>query len=68
MRYLYRRGKDARRRVMHLCGYNPWTGKPTMAALCGRDGRFDTTSNVPFGLRTCKDCIAQVEQQGGEGQ
>lgn len=56
MRYLYRRGKGATTRVMHLCGYDPRTGEPTMMPLCGYPQRFDTTSNVPWGQRTCKRC------------
>lgn len=31
MRYLYRRGRGAKRRVMHMCGYDPITGEPTIA-------------------------------------
>lgn len=58
MRYLYRRGHGARRRVMHLTGYDPRTGKPTMEALCGFRYPFNTTSNVPWGQRTCKRCSA----------
>lgn len=60
MRYLYRRGQGARRRVMHLCGYDPMTGQPTMRALCGSPQDFDTTCNLPLGGRTCKRCSAKV--------
>lgn len=56
MRYLYRRGPGARRRVMHLCGYDPRTGKPTMVPLCGSTYGFDTTCNLPLGQRVCKTC------------
>lgn len=56
MRYLYRRGKGARDRVMHLCGYDQRTGEPTMIPLCGYPQRFDTTCNLPLGGRTCKRC------------
>lgn len=54
MRYLYQRGK--RRRVMHLCGYDPRSGEPTMQPLCGIRLALDTTINVPLGRRTCKNC------------
>lgn len=60
MRFLYRRGQGARRRVMHLCGYDPRTGDPTMEPLCGIRQRFDTTCNLPLGQRTCKRCKAAV--------
>lgn len=59
MRYLYRRGHGAKRRVMHLCGYDGRTGEPTMQPLCGIDYPLDTTSNVPWGLAVCKRCRAQ---------
>ncbi len=42
---------------MHLCGYDPRTGQPTMLPLCGYPQRYDTTSNVPWGQRTCKRCL-----------
>lgn len=54
--FLYRRGRGARRRVMHLCGYDPMTGKPTMVPLCGIHQPFNTTCNLPLGQRTCKRC------------
>jgi hypothetical protein len=41
---------------MHLCGYNPNTGQPTMVALCGIRQSFNTTCNFPLGQRTCKRC------------
>ena len=64
MRYLYRRGRGARFRVMHLCGYDWRTGEPTMIPLCGR--RYlglNTTINVPLGSRVCKDC-ARIADEG----
>lgn len=62
MRFLYQRGTGARRRVMHLTGYDPRTGEPTMHAICGAHRAFDTTSNVPFGRPICKRCeeVAQT--------
>lgn len=58
MRYLYKRGKGARRRVLHLCGYDNRTGLPSMRPICGRVRLpFDTTSNVPFGHRVCRYCV-----------
>jgi hypothetical protein len=59
MRYLYKRGKGAKRRVMHLCGYDPRTGQPTMDPLCRQGagwGLFDTTCNFPLGQPVCKRC------------
>lgn len=58
MRFLYKRGKGARRRVMHLCGFDPRTGQPTMRPLCGIALDFDTTINLPLGQRRCKRCEA----------
>ncbi|MBO0813614.1 MAG: hypothetical protein J2P30_00445 [Actinobacteria bacterium] len=58
MRYLYRFAPGARRRVMHLTGFDPMTGKPTMQALCGLRYPFNTTINVPLGQRVCKRCRA----------
>ena len=57
MRYLYKRGAGARRRVMHLTPFDPWTGEPTMRPLCGSSLRFDTTCNLPLGGRVCKNCL-----------
>lgn len=58
MRYLYQSGRGAKRRVMHLCGYDPRTGEPTMWPICGRSGGldFNTTCNFPLGLKVCKRC------------
>ena len=58
MRYLYRRGYGARRRVMHLTLFDPRTGEPTMVPLCGINQQFDTTCNLPLGQRACKRCRA----------
>jgi hypothetical protein len=58
MRFLFKRGRGARRRVVHLCAFDAKTGEPTMQPLCGRDGGvvFDTTSNVPWAKPICKRC------------
>ena len=56
MTFLYRRGKGARRRVMHICGHDFWTGKATFIPLCGDKHEFDTTCNWPLGHRICKRC------------
>ena len=61
MRFIYRRGNGARRRVMHLCGYNAATGKPTMVPLCGIKQEFNTSCNLPLGQRICKRCKAVAE-------
>lgn len=58
MRYLYQRAPGAKRRVVHLCGYDPRTGEPTMEPICGRTNglHFNTTINVPLGQPLCKRC------------
>lgn len=68
MRYLLKRGKGSRRRVAHLCGYDPVTGHPTMVPFCGQRLDFNLTSNVPWGQRTCKRCRSSLTLPGGEGQ
>lgn len=69
MRYLYQRGSGAKRRVMHLCGYDPTTGEPSMQPICGRSGglQFNTTCNFPLGLPLCKRCRA-VSGSGGRSR
>ena len=52
MRYLYRRGKGARRRVLHLAQYDPHGH--IAQAWCG--AAWDTSINVSFGLRVCIRC------------
>lgn len=55
-RYLIKRGKRAlyRRAVAHLAVFDR-QGR-IVGAECGRAG-FDMSSNVCWGLRTCKDCL-----------
>lgn len=61
MRFIYKRGRGARRRVMHLCGYDPRSGQPTMVPLCGRTThRFNTTCNFPLGGKVCKRCTGSA--------
>ena len=62
MRYLYRRGPGARRRVMHLTLHDPVSGAPTMTPLCGSSARLDTTINVPMGRPTCRRCTKAIAQ------
>lgn len=57
--FLYRHG-GAQRRVMHLCGFDPWTGQPTMQPLCGIQIGLDTAINVPLGQPRCKRCVARL--------
>jgi hypothetical protein len=58
MRFLYQRGEGSRRRVMHLCGYDPRTGNPTMVPLCGeRRLTLNTTSNMALRRPVCKRCL-----------
>lgn len=57
MRYLFKRGRGARRRVVHLAGFDPRSGDVVMEPLCGRVRlRFDTTCNLPLGRRVCRYC------------
>ena len=53
--FLIRRGKRAvrRRAVAHIGRFNQ-RGE-MVGAWCGRG--FDMQSNVPWGLRQCKDCL-----------
>lgn len=69
MRFLYKRGRGAKRRVTHLCAYDGWTGQPTMRPLCGTPLAFDTTCNLPLGLRRCKRCLSvyAAASNGGTG-
>lgn len=60
MRYIYRRGYGARRRVMHLCGYDEKTGEPTLRPLCRINARFDTSCNLPLGQAVCKPCMKKA--------
>ena len=54
--FLIRRGKRARNRQAraHLARFD--TDGQIVGAQCWRSG-FDLSSNVPWGLRTCKDCL-----------
>jgi hypothetical protein len=54
--YLYKRGNGAKRRVVHLAIHDQRSGEPTFRAWCGRLG-FNTTCNLPLGLKVCKRCI-----------
>lgn len=64
MRYLYDRSPGAKRRVMHLCGYSPTTGQPTMQPICGRNYgvQFNTTCNFPLGQPVCKRCMGAAQR------
>jgi hypothetical protein len=46
---------------MHLCRFDQF-GTATMQPICGRNGGldFDTTCNLPLGLRVCKRCRADL--------
>ena len=54
VRFGYTRGKGARRRVAHFVAYDRF-GNPLSRAACGAP--FDTTCNLPLGLRYCKRCV-----------
>lgn len=53
-RYVYRRGEGAKRRVMHLAGYDR-LGR-FAGVLCGSDLDFNTSCNLPLGQRVCRRC------------
>lgn len=57
--FLYRRGKGAKRRVMHMPAYN--RAGQIVSALCGRMD-FDTSCNLPLGQRICKDCLKRQQE------
>lgn len=56
MRFIWERGKRRRRR--HVMRFTP-AGEMTMAALCGIQLGFDTSSNLPVG-KVCKRCLVKV--------
>ena len=56
MRFIWQSGPGARRRVMHLTGFDVRTGRPTMQALCGAIRDFNRSCNLPLGQRICTRC------------
>lgn len=67
MRFIYRRGKGSKRRVMHIERFTP-TGENTMEALCGIAYAFNTSINISGGRRICKNCNKVVGVRGsGDG-
>lgn len=62
MAYLMKRGRGSLRRVAHLCSYDRF-GNPTHEPICGRTNglRFDTTSNVPWGLPLLQQVVVEKE-------
>ncbi len=59
MTYLIKRGKRARLGVAraHLARFDAWG--QIAGTWCGRTG-FDLSSNVPWGLKRCKDCTRKA--------
>jgi hypothetical protein len=55
-RFVYKRGQGAKRRVMHLAGYNRLGA--FAGVLCGSQVAFNTSCNLPLGQRVCKRCKA----------
>lgn len=57
--YLIKRGKRAVKReaVAHIARYNPHG--QIQGAWCWRT-EFNLTSNVPWGLRVCRDCARRA--------
>ena len=52
--YLYRRGRGAKRRVMHLAEYDKRGG--VVGAACGSGVDLNTSCNLPLGQPVCKKC------------
>jgi hypothetical protein len=61
VRFIWSRAPGGKRRKLHLCGYDLWTGAPTMAALCGVTLSFDTSCNLPLGRPVCRRCAAKAD-------
>ena len=59
--FLIKRGPRARRRIAtaHLAVFDRYG--EVSGAWCGRTG-FDLSSNVPWGLRRCKDCLRRANR------
>jgi len=59
MRYIWEQGKKG---AMHITGFDPKTGAPTMKALCGIRHNFNRSINAPFALGrpVCKRCKKQM--------
>ena len=55
-RFVYKRGNGAKRRVVHLAGYDRLGNYS--GVLCNSALPFDTSCNLPLGLRVCKRCTA----------
>lgn len=53
--YLYRRGKGADRRVVHLAMFN--SHGEVVGPWCQRRVNLNTSCNLPLGLRVCKLCL-----------
>lgn len=58
--FLYKRGKGAERRTMHIAVYDK-RGK-IIGAWCGR-ADFNTSINLPLGLRICKVCLKERNKE-----
>jgi hypothetical protein len=52
--YLYKRGKGAKHRVMHLPEYN--RRGEVVGAACGTKLELNTSCNLPLGQPVCKKC------------
>jgi hypothetical protein len=53
--FVFRRGHGAKRRVMHLAGYDR-LGR-FAGPLCGSELNLDTSCNLPLGRPICKQCL-----------
>lgn len=64
MTFLIKRGKRARLGIAraHFEQYDR-LGRKTGRAWCGRIG-FDLSSNVPWGLKRCQDCLRELAKAG----
>jgi len=52
--YLYKRGKGAKKRVMHLPEYS--RSGEVMGAACHTTVELNTSCNLPLGQPVCKKC------------
>ena len=58
--FLYKRGKGARKRVMHLPEYN--RHGEIIGTMCHTKLELDTSCNLPLGRPICKKCKAEASR------
>lgn len=62
--FLYKRGQGAKRRVVHLATFN--RHGEIAGAWCRSRVPFDTSCNLPLGLKVCKRCRKAQEAPNGD--